>query len=122
MASLIKTIRTLQASASNAAGSTATSGSWTQLSTAIGGTVNATVTNSATGPTVGCDCVVQTSLDGGTTWRDYSRQTAPTTASQATTFNVPISPGVPLARVVFTGNTGQAVTVEAFGAEETSIN
>lgn len=122
MASLIKTIRVLQASASLAAGSVATSASWTQLATALGGTVNATITNGATGPTVGCDCVVQTSADGGTTWREYSRQTAPTTALQATTFNVPILPGVPLARVVFAGHTGQAVTVEAFGAEETSIS
>ena len=122
MATLIKTIRTLQASASNAVGSTTTSSSWTQLATALGGTVNATVINGATGPTVGCDCVVQTSADGGTTFREYSRQTAPTTALQATTFNVPILPGFPLARVVFAGNTGQAVTVEAFGAEETSIS
>ena len=122
MAILTKTIRTLQASTSVAAGASATSASWTQLATALGGTVNATIINGASGPAVGCDCAVQTSLDGGATWREYSRQTAPTTGSQAFTFNIPILPGFPLARVLFGGHTVQAVTVEAFGAEETSIS
>lgn len=119
MAIATKTLRTLVASTTNAAAA-ATNGTTWNLSTALGGVLTAQITNGVTGPTVGCDFVAQISGDG-TTWREYSRQTAPTTASAATAFAVEIPPGVLYARPSFQNNTVQAVTVEAFGQELTSI-
>jgi hypothetical protein len=119
MATAVKTARTLQASATNGAGSTTTGTTWT-LTTAFGGILTAKITNGGTGPTVGCDFVVNVSVDG-TNWKEFSRQTAPTTNSAVTPFAVEIPPGVMYTQPVFTGNTVQAVTVEAFGHELTSI-
>jgi hypothetical protein len=119
MATAVKTARTLQASASNAAGATTNGTTW-NLTTAFSGILTALVTNGATGPTIGCDLVVQISVDG-TAWKEFSRQTAPVTNNAVTPFAVEIPPGVMYARPVFTGNTAQAVTVEAFGQELTSI-
>lgn len=120
MATATKTVRTLQASASNSAAATTNSSTW-DLSTALGGTVEARITNGGTGPTIGCDVAVQISYDGGTTWRDFSRQTAGLTNSLTYDFIIDLPPPVKTARVQFTGNTGQAVTIEAFGHELTSI-
>jgi hypothetical protein len=119
MATAVKTARTLQASATNAAGATTNGTTWT-LTTAFGGVMTGLITNGGTGPTIGCDFVVQISTDGAA-WKDFSRQTAGTTLSVAYPFAVEIPPGVMYARPVFTGNTGQGVTVEAFGQELTSI-
>jgi hypothetical protein len=115
-----KTARTLVAAGtSNAAGGTTNGATW-NLTTAFGGILTALLTNGATGPTVGGDFVVQVSTDGAA-WKEFSRQTAPTGNNAATPFVVEIPPGVMYARPVFTGNTAQAVTVEAFGHELTSI-
>lgn len=120
MAIATKTLRTLVAAATTNAAAATTNGTAWNLTTALGGVLTGLVTNGATAPTVGCDFVVQISGDG-TTWREYSRQTAPSTASAATAFAVEIPPGVLYARPSFQSNTGQAVTVEAFGQELTSI-
>jgi hypothetical protein len=114
-----KTARTLQASASNSAGNTLT-GTGISLSTALGGTITAKITNGGTGPTVPADCVIQISNDG-TNWKEYMRATAKTGNSVITEFSFEIPPAVMNVRSVFTGNTGQAVTCEAFFHELTSI-
>jgi hypothetical protein len=119
MATAIKTARTLQSSASNAAGGTTNSSTW-DLATALGGVLTALVTNGGTAPTIGCDVVVQISTDGAA-WKEYTRQTAGLAINGVYPFAVEIPPGVMKARVQFTGNTVQPVTVEAFGQELTSI-
>ncbi len=113
-------VRTLHASASNAAAGTTYGTTW-DLSTAFGGTIEARITNGGTGPTIPADFVVQISYDGGTTWRDFSRQTAGVTAATSYDFAVEIPPSVKTARTSFQSNTAQAVTVEAFGHELTSV-
>lgn len=114
-----KTKRTLVASVSNGAGAT-TSGTEWNLSTMYGGILVAKITNGATGPTIGCDLVVYV---GGATTEEYefSRQTAPTTNNAVTVFVVEIPPSVLFVNLDFTGNTAQAVTVEAHGEELTTI-
>lgn len=114
-----KTARTLQSSTSNSAGGT-TTGTAVNLTTALGMTVTAKMTNGATPPTVACTCRIEISNDN-TNWKIYQTVTGDTGASTVNewTFNLP--PPVMHARSVFTGNTGQAVTVEAFGHELTTI-
>lgn len=123
MATATKALSTLQASASNSAGSSTPSTLGTgsaDLTTALGGVVTAKITNGGTGPTVGCDFVVYVSGDG-TNWKEFSRQTAPTTASGVFSFAVEIPAAVMYVCVQFTGNTGAAVTVEAFIQKLSSI-
>jgi hypothetical protein len=119
MATAIKTARSLLAPASNPPGGTTTSTTW-NLTTALGGLLQCRITNGATGPTAGCEAQVQVSTDGAS-WREFSRQVAPTTANGAVDFHVEISSPALFARVVFGGNIGQAVTVEANGHELTAI-
>lgn len=114
-----KTSRTILASSSNTAGST-TNGTELDLSTKYGALVCAKITNGGTGPTVGCDFVVYVGESTGTK-REFSRQTAPTTNSAVTEFVVEVPPSAMFVNVTFTGNTGQAVTVECYAQELTSI-
>src|SRR5438270_5427098 len=110
MATTAKTARTLvTAGTTNVAGGTTTGATW-NLTTAFGGTMTAAVTNGGTSPAIGCDFVVQVSVDGSS-WKEYSRQTAPTTASLSAAFAVEIPPGVLYARPQFSGNTAQSVTI-----------
>lgn len=120
MATAIKANRTLVAAGTiNAAGGTTTGATW-DLTTALGGVLAAQVTNGATGPEAGCDLVVQISGDG-VNWKEYIRQTAARAGSAVTSMVVELPTSVLYARPVFQNNTGQAVTVEAFGQEFTSI-
>ena len=114
-----KTSRTIKASGSNAAGATA-SGTELDLSTKYGATLAARITNGGTGPTIGCDFVVYVG-DATGVKREFSRQTGPTTNSAITDFVVEIPPSAMFINVDFTGNTGQAVTVECYGEELTTI-
>jgi hypothetical protein len=115
-----KTLRTLQSSASNSAGGT-TTGSALDLRTAFGGLLLAVITNGATGPTIACDLVVEVSGDNSV-WHEYVRLTSNTGNNIVTTFRAPIPETVMYVRSKFTGNTGQAVTVEAYLHELTSIS
>jgi hypothetical protein len=119
VATAVKTARTLQASASNGAGST-TTGSAVNLTTALGMTVTAKVTNGGTGPTVGCTFSLEISNDNSA-WKTYVSALAPTTNSAVTEWAYTLGPEIMYVRSKFSGNTGQAVTVEAFGHELTSI-
>lgn len=119
MATSVKTFRTLQASATNAAAATTTSSTWT-LTTALGGLLTTKITNGGTGPTVACTVTVNVSGDGSA-WKYFAAATAGTTASAVFEFPVEIPPGAMYVQVVFSGNTAQGVSVEAFGQELTSI-
>ena len=114
-----KTARTLQSSTSNAAAGTTTSAVW-NLTTAYGGVVQARITNGANGPTLGCALTVFVSVDGAT-WRAAAVYTAGVTANAVYDFVVELPPATMYAQVQFAGNTSQAVTVEAYGHELTSL-
>ena len=114
-----KTSRTILASVSNAAGATV-NGTELNLSTKYGALVCGKITNGGTGPTIGCDMVVYVGEATGTK-REFSRQTAPTTNSLVTDFVVEIPPSAMFVNVTFTGNTGQAVTVECLAQELSTI-
>lgn len=119
MATATKAAVTFQASASNTAGSTLT-GSAIDLTTALGCVVMGKITNGGTGPTIGCDFVVQVSEDNST-FREFARATAPVTNSAVTEFAVRLPKEIMYAKTVFTGNTGQTVTCESYGQKVSSI-
>jgi len=114
-----KAAHTLQASTSNAADATTTGGA-IDLTGALGMTITAKVTNGATGPTAACRFIVEVSHDA-TNWKTFSEQAAGADNDGVYAFVVDVPAPVMHARTRFTGNTGQAVTVEAFGHELTSI-
>ena len=114
-----KAARTLQASASNASAATAT-GTAVNLNAALGGVAGGKITNGATGPTIPAQFVLEVSHDG-TNWYELARFTAGVANSAIYSFAQDVPPGVMQVRSVFTGNTAQAVTVEAYFQELTSI-
>jgi hypothetical protein len=114
-----KTARTLQASASNAAGGT-TTGSALNLTTAFGGVVTAKVTPAGT---LGVGCTFRLQISGdGSSWKLFSEQLSGLVSGTDYEFIVDVPPGVMYLRSVFTGNTTSAATVEAFFQEFTSIS
>lgn len=110
-----KQSKTFQASATNSAAGT-TTGSGVDLTTSFGVVVMLKVTNGGTGPTIACDMIVQISRDN-TNWIEFARRTASAANSAESVFNVEIPASVLYARTVFSGNTAQDVTVEAYGQE-----
>lgn len=114
-----KTSVTIQTSATNTAGSTTTS-SAVDLTTIYGMLITGKITNGGTGPTVACDFVVEVSNDNSA-WKTYARYSAGTTINGVFEFAVDLPMSTMYARTVFTGNTGQSVTVEAFGHRLTGI-
>ena len=125
---LTKTPRTLvAASTSNAAG--ATTRGTLDLRTAQGGLLTLKITNGATGPTVQCQANIlvahnsgatPTAASAGTDWKTLWSVGGGTTANAITEQSMEIGPGVMHLAVEFTGNTGQAVTVEAYLSEITN--
>lgn len=124
---LNKTARTIVASTSNAAGST-TRGTL-DLRTAQGGVLTMKITNGATGPTVAATATVSIAHNAGATptagaegsdWKRLYQFAGTTTANDVQQWSIDIPPGVMHLQVEFSGNTGQAVTVEAFLSEITS--
>lgn len=125
---LTKTPRTLvAASTSNAAG--ATTRGTLDLRTAQGGLLTLKMTNGGTGPTVQCQANIlvahnsgatPTAASAGTDWKTLWRVGGGTTANAITEQSMEVGPGVMHLEVEFTGNTGQAVTVEAYLSEITS--
>lgn len=123
MAAPTKTARTLVASASNAAAASTPTTLGTgnvDLRTTLGMLVTTKVTNGGTGPTIGCTVNVYTSPDG-TAWKLLASATAGVTASAVYEFPFVIPDKAMWVAVQFTGNTAQAVTVEAIGQEFTSF-
>lgn len=116
---LSKTARTLQSSASNAAAGT-TTGTALDLTSKYGGLATLKVANGATGPTVACSARLEVSHDNST-WKTFFQATAAAGNSAVTEWAIEIPPSVMYLRSVFSGNTGQAVTVEALFSELTSL-
>lgn len=114
-----KTSRTLQSSATNAAAAT-TTGSAVDLTTALGGTLTAKITNGATGPTLPASLFIEVSEDNSN-WKLFRQYTALLGNSIVTEFAVEVPASVMYIRSRFSGNTAQGVTVEAFLHELTSI-
>ena len=114
------TARTLQSSSSNAAAGT-TTGTALDLRTDLGLLVTARVTNGGTGPTIGCTFRIEVSNDNSA-WFTHFEAVAQTGNNVVTDWSVTLGPEVMYARSVFTGNTGQAVTVVAVGHELTSLS
>lgn len=123
---LVKTPRTIVASASNAAGGT-TRGTL-DLRTAQGGLLTMKISNGATGPTAQCVANVlaahnsgatPTAASAGTDWKTLWSFGGGTVNNAITEQSIDVGPGVMHLEVEFTGNTGQAVTVEAYFSEIT---
>ena len=119
---LTKNDTTIVASASNAAG--ATTRGTIGLSAAYGGIVTMKITNGATGPTVQCEGRVlishadtlPTAASAGADWKTIWRFGGGTTTNAVTEQSYTFGPEIRHLEVEFTGNTGQAVTVEAIAS------
>ena len=122
---LTKNDTTIIASASNAAGATARG--TIDLSAAYGGIVTMKITNGATGPTAQCEGRVlishadtlPTAASAGADWKTIWRFGGGTTNSAITEQSFQFGPEVRHLEVEFTGNTAQAVTVEAIASTYT---
>ena len=127
MATATKTARTVVASASNAAA--ATTRGTLQLASALGGILTFKITNGGTGPTVQCvanvliahNSSLPAAASAGTDWKTIFSVGNGVTAGTVGEWSYVIGPEVINLEVEFTGNTGQAVTVEAYFSEITSI-
>lgn len=124
---MAKTItgQVLVSSASNAAG--ATTRGRLDASAADGGVIRWRITNGGTGPTVQCEARIlvarkQTSMPaagaegtGDDAWKQVYVMGGGTTASLSSRGSFVFGPEVAYVEIEFTGNTGQAVTVECTG-------
>lgn len=129
-ATATKNARTIiAASTSNSAG--ATTRGTLDLRTAFGGLLTFKVTNGGTGPTIGATVNVLVAHNGGSTptaasagadWKTVRSIAHIVTASAVGEWSIPIDQSVMHLEVEVTGNTGQAVTCEAFLSELTSID
>ncbi|MEZ7896016.1 MAG: hypothetical protein QMB75_09050 [Thauera sp.] len=122
---LTKNDTTIIASASSAAG--ATTRGTIDLSSAYGGIVTMKITNGATGPTVQAEGRVlvshadtlPTAASAGADWKTIWRFGGGVTGSAVTEQSFQFGPEVRHLEVEFTGNVGQAVTVEALASTYT---
>ena len=116
---LVKNDSVIVASASNAAG--ATTRGTLDVSAVYGGIITMKITNGVTGPTVQCEGRVLIShndtlpaaASAGADWKTVWRFGGGTTNSAVTEQSFTFGPEVRHVEIEFTGNTGQAVTVEA---------
>lgn len=83
-------------------------------------TITGKITNGATGPTASCAATIEISGDGSTNWEQVAVFVTNTTANAVFPINQDLPKAARFARITFTGNTVQAVTVEAFGEEITN--
>ena len=122
---LTKNDTTIVASASNAAG--ATTRGTIDLSSAYGGIVTMKITNGGTAPTLQCEGRVlishadtlPTAASAGADWKTIWRFGGGITANAVTEQSFQFGPEVRHLEVEFTGNTVQAVTVEAVASTYT---
>lgn len=123
---ITKVARTIVASGSNAAAGT-TRGT-IDLEAGYGGTLTLKMTNGATGPTVQCtanvliahNATLPAAASAGADWKTKYTIGGGVAANGVTELCIPIEVGVMALELEFSGNTGQAVTVEAFMSEITS--
>ena len=86
------------------------------------------ITNGATGPTVACtanvliahNATMPAAASAGVDWKTIASYTGGVGNNAITEPWLEIGPGVMSLEVEFTGNTGQAVTVEAYFSEITN--
>ena len=124
---LSKTPRTIVTSASNSAGGT-TRGTL-DLKTTYGGFLTIKMTTGGTGPSAQCVCNVMVAHNStlpaagsaGTDWKTIHSFGSGTAANVKTEEGLPIDTAIMALCIEFTGNTGQAVTVEAYFSELTSV-
>lgn len=122
-----KNARTLVASISNAAGA-AKRGTIDLTAAQGGGFLTIKITNGATGPTAQCVCniliahnsTLPVAAVAGADWKTIMSYGGGVTANEITQIGMPIDPAIMHLEVEFAGNTGQAVTVEAYLSELTS--
>lgn len=119
MATATKTDREIIASASISAGGSA-NGSLS-LTTALGATVMAKVTNGGTGPTQGALVTLEVSSDGGTSLFEYAVVRAGTTNSGEYSWAWDLPASVSYVKVTIDDHTGQAVTGQVDASELTSV-
>lgn len=124
-----KTARSIIAAGTSNAAAGTTRGTL-DLRTTFGGLLTLKITNGATGPTVGCTANILVAHNAGATpaaagagadWKTLTSVTHIVTANAVGEWAVELSQSVMHVEVEFTGNTGQAVTVEAQFSEVTSI-
>ena len=128
-ATATKAARTLiAAGTSNAAG--ATTRGTVDLRTAFGGLLTVKLTNGGTGPTLQAAARVlvahntgatPTAAGAGADWKTIYVVGNGTAANTVGEWSIPIDQSVMHCEVEITGNTGQAVTCEAFLSELSSI-
>ena len=125
---LTKTPRTLIAAATSNAAGAQTRGT-ADLRTAQGGMLTVKIANGATGPTVPATVNILIAHNAGATptaaaagadWKTIWSFAASTGNNVVTEQSITIDPGVMHLEVEVTGNTGQAVTCEAFLSEITN--
>lgn len=124
---LSKTARSVVASASNAAGDT-TRGT-IDLETTYGGLLTMKITNGATGPTVQCEgrvlvahnATLPAAASAGADWKTVYTFGGGTGVNAVTEMSYLVDTSVMALEVEFTGNTGQAVTVEAGLSELSTV-
>jgi hypothetical protein len=118
-----KYVQSIIASTSNAA--TATERGTIDVRDRDGGTVTLKITNGGTGPTLQCEGRILIAHNTGSTpsaaaagadWKTVFRFGGGTANSAVTETSWEFGPGVMHIEVEFTGNTGQAVTVEAIAS------
>lgn len=128
MSTATKNARTVVASVSNSAGSTQRGR--VDLTTALGGLLTMKMTNGATGPTVQCTANVLVAHNAtqpaagsaGTDWKTIFSVGNGVANNAVGEWRVDVPLGAMQLEVEFTGNTAQAVTVEAYLSEVTSIS
>jgi hypothetical protein len=118
------TAQSLLASTSNSAGGTTNSSA---ITVGYGCSIIATITNGGTGPTVACTATLQVSADNSTWYSTDDARPGSTTNSGVYTFKFDLGVGGvdggdwKYARIQFSGNTGQAVTVSAVGSSTSAV-
>ena len=128
-ATATKAARTLIAAGTSSAANGTTRGT-VDLRTAFGGLLTIKITNGATGPTPQAEARVlvahntgatPTAAGAGADWKTIYVVGNGTAANTVGEWSIPIDQSVMHCEVEITGNTGQAVTCEAFLSELSSI-
>lgn len=110
---LTKTRSSIWSAQSQAAAATTTA-TGVDLSSGYGSTIEMSITNGGTGPTIAAQIQIQTSSDN-TNWFDLGGAAivGSTTNSATVTATVTIPPSVKYVRLVGSANTAQSVTLNA---------
>jgi hypothetical protein len=111
---------TVQASATNTAGSTTTS-SYVDISSYYNVEIVGKISNGGTGPTIACTVYIEVADSSDANPIRIGAAVGSTTNSASVTFRITVPAGSAHLRSVFTGNTGQSVTIEAYAESVTAV-